>query len=65
MNFSEPTGFLPLTTSRQILDMVSPSNFLLTNPEALRVTAAKGGMNLVNGLKDFAEDWERDLPLAA
>ena len=56
---------MPLTTSRQILDMVSPSNFLLTNPEALRVTAAKGGMNLVNGLKNFAEDWERDLPLAA
>ena len=45
--------------SRQILDMVSPSNFLLTNPEVLRVTAAKGGMNLVSGLKNLAEDWER------
>jgi polyhydroxyalkanoate synthase subunit PhaC len=41
--------------SRQILDMVSPSNFLLTNPEALRVTAAKGGMNLVSGLKNLAK----------
>jgi polyhydroxyalkanoate synthase subunit PhaC len=48
-------------TSRQILDMFSPSNFLLTNPEALRTTAAKGGMNLVNGLKNLAEDWERDV----
>jgi polyhydroxyalkanoate synthase subunit PhaC len=45
--------------SRQILDMVSPSNFLPTNPEVLRVTAAKGGMNLVSGLKNLAEDWER------
>ena len=45
--------------SRQILDMVSPSNFLATNPDVLRVTAAKGGMNLVSGLKNLAEDWER------
>ena len=45
--------------SRQILDMVSPSNFLPTNPEVLRITAAKGGMNLVSGLENFAEDWER------
>jgi polyhydroxyalkanoate synthase subunit PhaC len=48
-------------TSRQILDMFSPSNFLLTNPEALRTTAAKGSMDLVNGLKNLAEDWERDI----
>jgi polyhydroxyalkanoate synthase len=45
--------------SRQILDMVSPSNFLATNPEALRMTVAKGGANLVNGLRNLAEDWER------
>ena len=45
--------------SRQILDMVSPSNFLPTNPEVLRATAAKGGMNLVSGLKNLADDWER------
>jgi polyhydroxyalkanoate synthase subunit PhaC len=47
--------------SRQILDMVSPSNFLATNPEVLRITAAKGGMNLVSGLRNFAEDWERGI----
>jgi poly(3-hydroxyalkanoate) synthetase len=41
--------------------MCSPSNFLLTNPEALRTTAAKGSMDLVNGLKNLAEDWERDI----
>ena len=45
--------------SRQVLDMIAPSNFLLTNPEVLRHTASKGGMNLVNGLRNLAEDWER------
>jgi poly[(R)-3-hydroxyalkanoate] polymerase subunit PhaC len=45
--------------ARQILDMVSPSNFLLTNPEVMRQTIAKGGMNLVSGLRNLAEDWER------
>ena len=45
--------------SRQILDMVSPSNFLATNPEVLRQTVSKGGMNLVSGLRNLVEDWER------
>jgi polyhydroxyalkanoate synthase len=45
--------------SRQFLDMVSPSNFLLTNPEVLRHTASKGGMNLVSGFQNLIEDWER------
>jgi polyhydroxyalkanoate synthase len=45
--------------SRQILDMFSPSNFLATNPEVLRQTVSKGGMNLVSGLRNLAEDWER------
>ena len=40
--------------SRQMLDMVSPSNFLLTNPEVLRHTISKGGMNLVSGLRKSA-----------
>jgi polyhydroxyalkanoate synthase len=48
-------------TSRQILDMVSPSNFLLTNPEVLRHTVNKGGMNLVNGWRNMMEDWERSI----
>jgi polyhydroxyalkanoate synthase subunit PhaC len=47
--------------SRQVLDMVSPSNFVATNPEVLRATLAKGGMNLVAGLQNFADDWERQL----
>jgi len=45
--------------SRQILDMASPSNFLPTNPEVLRQTISKGGMNLVNGWRNLMEDWER------
>jgi polyhydroxyalkanoate synthase len=47
--------------SRQMLDMFSPSNFLPTNPEVLRHTVSKGGMNLVTGLQNLVEDWERTL----
>lgn len=45
--------------SRQILDTFSPSNFLLTNPEVLQHTISKGGANLLTGLRNLAEDWER------
>ena len=45
--------------SRQILDMVSPSNFLMTNPEILQRTIEHGGINLVHGVQNFFEDWER------
>ncbi len=45
--------------SRQVLDMFSPSNFLLTNPEVLQRTVREGGMNLVNGMQNLIEDWER------
>ena len=47
--------------SRQILDMFSPSNFILTNPEVLQHTFKKGGMNLVRGLQNLIEDWERSV----
>ena len=33
--------------TRQYIDALSPSNFLLTNPEVLRETVASGGQNLV------------------
>lgn len=46
-------------TARQILDMVSPSNFLLTNPELLQRTFEQGGQNLVRGAQNFIEDWQR------
>ena len=45
--------------TRQILDIFSPSNFLLTNPEVLERTRNEGGMNLVRGFQHFLEDFER------
>ena len=42
--------------SRQLLDIVSPSNFLLTNPEVLAVTVKSGGMNLVQGAQNFVKE---------
>jgi polyhydroxyalkanoate synthase subunit PhaC len=41
---------------RQIANAVSPSNFLLTNPELLRTTIASNAENLVNGMRMLAED---------
>jgi polyhydroxyalkanoate synthase len=47
--------------SRQLLDMFSPSNFVLTNPEILQRTLSKGGANLVSGFQNLVEDWERSI----
>ncbi|KQT53317.1 poly(3-hydroxyalkanoate) synthetase [Aureimonas sp. Leaf454] len=41
---------------RQISHALSPSNFLLTNPELYRETLESNGANLVRGMKMFAED---------
>jgi poly[(R)-3-hydroxyalkanoate] polymerase subunit PhaC len=46
-------------TSRQLLDIAAPSNFILTNPEVLNTTVAQGGTNLVQGAWNMVEDWER------
>ena len=45
--------------TRQMLDVFSPSNYLVTNPEVLAATARQGGQNLVRGYQNFMEDWER------
>jgi polyhydroxyalkanoate synthase len=45
--------------SRQLLDMIAPSNFPLTNPEILERTITTGGLNLAKGMQHFLEDWER------
>ena len=45
--------------ARQILDVFSPSNFPLTNPEVIKATVAEGGMNFVRGAQNFLEDWQR------
>jgi polyhydroxyalkanoate synthase subunit PhaC len=47
--------------SRQILDMFSPSNFILTNPEVLQHTFKKSSVNLVSGVQNLIEDWERSI----
>jgi polyhydroxyalkanoate synthase len=43
---------------QQITNAMSPSNFVLTNPEVLRETVASQGGNLVRGMKMLAEDIE-------
>ncbi len=50
---------------RQFLDMFSPSNFLLTNPEILKRTLETGGANLRAGFANWCEDLDhvaRNLP---
>ena len=45
--------------ARQLLDVFSPSNSPLLNPEVLQRTQQELGMNLVRGAQNFAEDWQR------
>jgi polyhydroxyalkanoate synthase len=45
--------------TRQFVDAMSPSNFLMTNPEVLRKTAETGGENLLKGLSHLLSDLER------
>lgn len=44
---------------RQMLDAISPSNFILTNPDLLQETMRSGGQNLIRGtelgIQDFIE----------
>ncbi len=51
--------------TRQFIDAMSPSNFLLTNPEVLRKTAETGGENLLKGLNNLLTDLERGKGSAA
>jgi polyhydroxyalkanoate synthase subunit PhaC len=41
---------------KQVSHAISPSNFILTNPELFRETVASNGENLVRGMKMLAED---------
>src|SRR5579864_1016629 len=45
--------------TRQFVDAMAPSNFVLTNPEVLRATIESGGENLVKGLGNLLSDLER------
>ena len=53
----ERTQFL----MRQLLDLVSPSNFPATNPRVIDATLRSGGTNFVAGLQNFLEDTRRRL----
>ncbi len=41
---------------KQVSNAISPSNFILTNPELFRETVSSSGENLVRGMKMLAED---------
>ena len=44
--------------SRQIIDMMSPTNFLATNPDALERAVATEGESLIRGLENLISDLE-------
>lgn len=43
--------------TRQMLDVVSPSNFPWLNPEIIEETVKTGGRNLAEGAAHFRDDW--------
>jgi polyhydroxyalkanoate synthase len=45
--------------TRQFVDAMAPSNFVMTNPQVLRTTLESGGENLLKGLENLLEDMER------
>lgn len=44
---------------RQALDVVAPTNFILSNPDVLTQTQAQAGGNLVRGFFNFLDDLQR------
>ena len=45
--------------TRQFIDALSPSNFVLTNPEVLKETLRSGGKNLLKGFNNLLDDLAR------
>ncbi len=45
--------------TRQFVDAISPSNFLMTNPDVIQRTVETGGENLIKGLENLLNDLER------
>ena len=42
--------------TKQLVDAMSPSNFLMTNPEVIKETIDSGGQNLVRGMQNLNRD---------
>ncbi|MCJ7589746.1 MAG: class I poly(R)-hydroxyalkanoic acid synthase, partial [Woeseiaceae bacterium] len=42
--------------TQQLADAMSPSNFLMTNPEVIKETIDSGGQNLVRGMQNLTRD---------
>jgi len=45
--------------TRQFVDAMAPTNFVMTNPKVLKATLESGGENLIKGLAHLLEDLER------
>ena len=45
--------------TKQFADALAPTNFILTNPEVLRTTLQSNGENLVKGLENLLDDFDR------
>jgi polyhydroxyalkanoate synthase len=45
--------------TRQFVDAMAPSNFLLTNPEVMRATLESNGENIVSGMEQLLGDIEK------
>ena len=45
--------------TKQYIDALSPSNFVLTNPDVLKATIDSGGKNLLDGLNNLLRDVDR------
>ena len=48
-------------TARQLLDMFSPGNYLWSNPLVVQRTLQSGGMNLLQGMANAADDYRRTI----
>src|SRR3954452_4638848 len=44
---------------RQVLDVLAPTNSVITNPDVLVKTKTEAGLNLVRGFWNFVDDLER------
>ncbi len=45
--------------TKQYVDALAPSNFVLTNPDVLKTTIESGGKNLLDGLNNLLKDIDR------